>query len=62
MISSEDMFVVIVFNQIILVNLSMITIIASFPFNFGGGPTMYMLISCHGSCGISIECSSSAFF
>ena len=62
MISSEDMFVVIVFNQIILVNLSMITIIASFLFNFGSGPTMYMLISCHGSCEISIECSSSAFF
>ena len=47
MISSENIFIVVAFNQIILVNLLIITIIVFFSFDFGSGPIMSILISCH---------------
>ena len=47
-IPSNEIFVVVAFNQIIFVNQSMMTMIASIPFDFGRGPIILMLISCHG--------------
>jgi len=47
-IPSNEIFVVVAFNQIIFVNWSTITMIASIPFDFGGGPIISMLISYYG--------------
>ena len=48
-IPSDEIFVVVAFNQIIFVNWSTITMIASIPFDFGRGSIISMLISCYGS-------------
>jgi len=44
-IPSNDMFIVVAFSQIIFVNWSTITTIASIPFDLGKGPMMSILIS-----------------
>jgi len=61
-ISSEEIFIVVAFNLTILMNLSMITTIASFLFDFDNGPIISILISCQGPYGISNECNYPAFF
>ena len=61
-IFSNDTFVIITLSQIICVNWSTMTTIASFLFDFGNGPIISMLISCYSLFGISNGCSSPAFF
>ena len=53
----EDMSVVVAFSRIILLKRSTTTRMASFPFDFGKGPMISMLISSQGPAGMGRGCS-----